>query len=338
MENNPDKEALKNYAAGTYTRTDYRQVNHWFSREEDADLKDALESHWNKLPPDLPLNERMTRLLGSLKAKILFLQPEKKEWSLFRFYQKAAAVLFIPLILGFGYWLLRPAPEQATAMATIHSPEGARTEFTLPDGTSGWLNCGSELTYPVAFSNHREVKLTGEAYFDVVHRNGEKFRVKTTDLTVQVMGTSFNVAAYEEDSRIQVVLKEGRVQILGSGDQVSYVMKPDEKFSYDKDKKAANICQVNAAEQTAWTKGLLQFRGEPLSEVLKKLGRWYNVDFEIHDRQLQNYSFKATFKDEQLEEILRMIAITTPMKYQIEERKTNDNGIYMKKKIIIERK
>ena len=329
-----DKESFRSFKQGNYSRSDYRAVRHWFSLKNHIGLKDGMRDHWQELPVDQLLNARLQALNRKLIGQVESKRPNKKI-GLLNYYQKIAAVLFIPLILGISYWLLCPIGDQSIAMATIHSPLGARTEFVLPDGTNGWLNSGSELAYPVEFSNSREVNLKGEAFFNVTKKNGRKFRVKADEITVQVLGTSFNVEAYENESEISVVLKEGLVKIFDANDQETYTMAPGEKFDYQIDKKEAKISQVDADEQTLWTNGILRFNGETMLEVVKKLGRWYNVDFEIRDDRLKNYCFKATFKDEQLVEILRMMALTTPMKFEIQERKLNKNEIYEKNKIII---
>ncbi|WP_299576403.1 FecR domain-containing protein [uncultured Sunxiuqinia sp.] len=332
-----DKERLGRFVRGSYSRTDYKHVKEQFQLEEDADLHGEMQAHWESLPANQPLGAGLQVMLERFKSTPL----KKKEStgrSIFKYYQRVAAVLFIPFLLAAALWMLH-APKIATdVMATIHSPAGSRTEFVLPDGSTGWLNGGSKLSYPVVFSENRDVVLEGEAYFEVVHQANQTFRVKTKALTVQVLGTSFNVAAYADETAVNVVLQQGKVQILDRNDQLTYTMKPDEKFELDLLGNKATVSQVDASVHTSWTKGLLRFDGEPLSEVVKKLARWYNVDFEIRDEQLQAYNFRATFKDEQLDEILRMISLTTPMKYRMEERKLNKDGTYMKKKIIIERR
>lgn len=333
---NLDKKILEKFKTGGYSRSEYKQVKTWFEQDDQEELQQAMGSHWSEIPADQPLNDRLVRLQETLTKQIGF-SPRRKSNSIIYFYRKVAAILFIPLLVGFGYWFLTSDGAQVISYASIHSPEGARTEFSLPDGTTGWLNSGSVLTYPVEFTGNREVKIAGEAYFEVVRQQGKPFYVKTEELTVQVLGTSFSVSAYKDDDEISVILKEGKVQINGLNGNKVCLMSPDEKFRYDLSQKLAQVSQVDAEGQIAWTQGLLSFRGEPLSEVMKKLSRWYNVDYEIRDITLQNYSFKATFKDEQLDEILRMIALTTPMKYRIEERKITSNGIYMKRKIIIEK-
>jgi len=332
-----DKNILRRFAENKFSRTEYKKVREWFAEEENVELKESLRQQWNEIPSEQELNSRLINLLDRLKKQISS-GGMTKRWPVFTIYQKAAAVLFIPLLVGIAVWGLFSVQNEQMASVTIHSADGARTEFVLPDGSKGWLNSGSELSYPAKFSKIREVQLKGEAFFKVVHQKGKKFRVKTSGLTIQVLGTSFDISAYSDNPEISVILEKGSIQVLNTEEKPVYLMKPNERLDYNVQKKAAVVSNVDAANQVLWTQGVLQFQGEPLSVVAKELGRWYNVDIEIRDKQLQEYKFKATFKDEQVEEILRMIAITTPMKYSIEKRVTDENGIYKRKKIIIERK
>ena len=328
-----DKEALENYVNDRYSRSDYRRVVRRFSQDDDVELKDDMRDHWDKLPEKQPLSTYLTGLFTSLKFRIIPDQYHRTTVS--SFYQKAAAILFIPLLLGTLYLFWHLLPEQNEAMASIHSPLGARTAFVLPDGTTGWLNSGSELSYPVNF-DERNVVLNGQAYFDVVKQKNNKFKVKASHIAVVVYGTSFDISAYKNEPEIDVVLLEGEIRVQGHDGNGAVIMEPNQRLNIKKAEKKATISLVDAASQISWTQGILQFNGEPLQEVMRKLGRWYNVDFEIKDDQLKRYNFKATFKEEPLEEILRMMALTTPMRYEFQERKLNENGVYMKRKIIID--
>ena len=336
-ERNHHTDAFRNFEKGRYSRTDFKLVSRMFEDESEKDLTDLLHENWQQTPEGETKTPGIKSLINRLHQGLFPAKPSAVRLVL-NFYQRAAAILLIPVILFAIHWFTVKSPHNQEAMATIVSPLGARTSFVLPDGSTGWLNSGSELSYPVNFYHDREVKLIGEAFFRVKHQNGDKFRVRTRGLTVQVLGTQFDVSAYNTEKQVSVVLKEGSVQILDKNDQASYLMKPNERFDYNPQQNKAVISNVNATELTSWTDGLLQFKGESLAEVMNKLARWYNVDIEIHDSQLKQYNFRATFKDEQLDEILRMIALTTPMKYRLEKRKSNQNGIYVKKKIIIEKK
>ncbi len=253
-------------------------------------------------------------------------------------FTKIAAILIVPLIITSLWLFFNPIEVERTASARIVSPLGTRTQFILPDGTSGWLNNGSSLQYKSNFFKKREVQLVGEAYFEVVKTKNKNFVVNTPDFAIEVLGTKFNVSAYAEDIESSVVLAEGKVKIDSRKNGISEILKPDEKFSLNKSNKTASISKVSASDHTVWRNGYLKFRNEPLSEVLKKMERWYNVDFQISDEKLMNYRYRANFQNEPVEEILRMISITTPITYTIENRQTDNNGTYKKKHIVIERR
>lgn len=337
MENHKHPQSFRNYERGNYSRTDYKHVERAFAEAGDDELKEQLGACWQRLPEGETTTPKVKRLIQQIHAGIFPGRPSRIRMAL-QAYQRVAAIVLIPLMLYLLLHFLKGAQPGCQTMATIYSPQGARTAFQLPDGSTGWLNSGSELSYPVDFAAMRQVKLVGEAFFRVKHQSGQKFRVVTSALTVEVLGTQFNVSAYADEKQISVVLEEGSVQILDKNEKPAYRMKPDERLTYEAEYNKSVISQVNAAELTGWKDGLLQFRGETLAEVALKLSRWYNADIEIKDARLRQYSFKATFKDEPLEEILRMIALTTPMKYRIDERKINSNGLYEKKKIIIDKK
>ncbi|RKD90726.1 FecR family protein [Mangrovibacterium diazotrophicum] len=331
------EESFRNFESGDYSRSDFKRVNELFESGPESELNDTLHENWQRIPEGASHSPQVKQILQHFDQHIFPVKQTVVKLML-NYYQRIAAILLIPIVLFSIYWFVNDQKPGEVAMATIVSPMGARTSFVLPDGSTGWLNSGSELTYPVEFAEAREVKLNGEAFFHVKHQHGDKFRVRTSGLTVEVLGTQFDVSAYSEAENISVVLKEGSVQILDKQDQATYLMKPDERFQFDKQQNKALISTIDAGEFTSWTMGLLQFKGESLEEVMNKLSRWYNVDIEIRDDQLKSYNFRATFKDEQLGEILKMIALTTPMKYKIEERKQNQNGIYEKMKIVIEKK
>ena len=279
-----------------------------------------LEYLWGRLDTDIKNKKQ--------EGKIL--KPNFADW-----FMKIAAILVFPLLIASLWMYFNPIELEKTMHARIVSPLGTRTQFSLPDGTSGWLNNGSSLAYNSNFMADRKVDLVGEAYFDVVHKNKQNFVVNTIDFSVEVLGTKFNVSAYDEDIESSVVLKEGKVKINSRRNGISELLKPDELFTLNKSTKTALISNVTANDHIVWSNGQLRFRNEPLSEVIKKMGRWYNVDFEITDEKLLNYKYRANFQDEPIEEILRMISITTPITYSIENRLTNKNGTYEKKKIVI---
>ncbi len=165
-----------------------------------------------------------------------------------------------------------------TELNRLVVPYGKRSNLTLSDGTEVWLNSGTELDFPSEFSGKtREIHVNGEIYIEVVHNSKVPFIVHTKDMDILVQGTSFNISAYRDDIRKTVVLVEGKVKIE-SGSTVIAELLPNEKVDITEN----NILKerVDVSEYISWRKGILEFNNTPMSEILKKIGRYYNVQFE----------------------------------------------------------
>lgn len=252
-------------------------------------------------------------------------------------YQRVAAILILPLLLSFLAYFYFQSKPSATAFsyAEIQCPLGVRTKFQLPDGSIGYLNSGSHLKYPVQFIEDRKVELSGEAFFDVVHNAEMPFHVKTRNLDIKVLGTTFNVIANEDEQTEEVVLQTGKVDVyLSTGKQLA-VLTPNEKLTLDLDKRNFTKNQVEATQYTTWKEGKLVFRNENMQLVARRLSRWYNADVIVDDRLLDDYTFHATFIDETLDEVLKLLSITTPLSYKEEKRSSDQEGVFQKRKIIL---
>lgn len=342
MKDQIDYKILKKFAGGKYSMNDFRLVSYWFEdRRNEVELKNAIQKHWDEFSTADDGSEKdLSLVLNNLKELIEFGKPAVSFRNKLRhFYLRAAAILLLPLALYSLYstFKVSPALEQ-TASIEIFSPRGARTHFLLPDGTQGWLNSGSSLSYASNFDKKRNVSLTGEAWFEVVHNEQKPFIVSTPNLDIRVLGTKFNVAAFPEESVTEVVLQEGKVKVDGNEKDFTAEMKPNEKFTYDKKKKEGFVQTVNSGQFCAWKDGLLVFRNEPLADVLKRIGRWYNVDILLTDTELAKFKYRATFQDEPLEEVIRLISLTAPIEYSFDTRKVDENDTFKKRSIIIRRK
>jgi len=250
-------------------------------------------------------------------------------------FQRAAAILIIPLMLSFlAYFYFQPKPfADPVSYAEIQCPMGVRTKFQLPDGSTGYLNSGSSLKYPVQFVGERKVELIGEAFFDVVHNAEIPFHVNTKNLDIKVLGTTFNVIANEDEETEEIVLQTGKVNVSSkSGNQMA-VLKPNEQLTLDIEKQTVTKSEVEATQYTSWKEGKLVFRNEKMQQVARRLSRWYNAEVVVDDRLLENYTFHATFADEPLDEVLKLLSITTPISYNEEKRVSDKYGIYQKRKI-----
>jgi transmembrane sensor len=255
-------------------------------------------------------------------------------WHIF---QRIAAILIFPLLFSFFayYYFQSQQPFKNTTYAEIQCPLGVRTKFQLPDGTTGYLNSGSSLKYPVQFIGERKVDLIGEAYFDVVHNKEMPFHVNTPNLDIKVLGTTFNVIANEDETTEEIVLQTGKVNVSSkSGKQLAIVL-PNEQLTLDIEKQTISKKVVEASQYSTWKDGKLVFRNENMQQVARRLSRWYNAEIVVDDRLLDVYTFHATFIDEPLDEVLKLLSLTTPLSYQEDKRAIDPEGVFQKRKIIL---
>ena len=340
MENKINYKTLLDFSKGKYSYNEYLQIKHWFTNvRNDVEVEEQLFSQWQEFS-----DSANTKSLHSIFEKIqynILLEEKKNEKgkSIWQYYRQVAAIL-IPLIAISAslYFFTKPSQTTAQAWLEINVPEGARIEFLLPDSTSGWLNSGAKLKYNAEFTRHRKVELIGEAFFKVKHRENSDFTVGVNDMDIKVLGTQFNVSAYANETVTEVVLKEGKVEIEGKTATFNQVLHPGEKMSYNHEKNSLNKLAVDPNISSAWTNGYLVIDNEPLGQAVKKLERWYGVEISIDEEVLKNFRFKATFKEEPLEEVLRFIAMTTPITYKIETRDQSSNGFLKKKQVKIKLK
>lgn len=167
---------------------------------------------------------------------------------------------------------------------TLTTPRGGQYQLTLSDGTKVWLNAASSIRYPVTFrGKEREVEVTGEVYFEVVHNQKMPFEVLVGNKIIKDIGTRFNVNAYGDDHTIKTTLLEGAVEIGG------VVLKPGEQAAWNDEGKMSVTDNINVNDVIAWKSGFFSFRNDHLREVMKKLSRWYNVDVvyqpEVNNKQ-----------------------------------------------------
>jgi len=189
---------------------------------------------------------------------------------------------------------------KATAMNQIIIPYGKRSDITLADGTHIWLNSGSQLSYPSEFkTDSREVYLSGEAFFDVKANPNKPFYVITRDIKIKVLGTRFNVSSYNEDNTTQTVLLKGKVTTGKNKIFAQTIdLMPGERMIYDKTKENISKDKVDVRLYASWVNGYLIFENVPITEVFKKLERFYNKEIVV-DNGLEEITFsgKLDLKD-----------------------------------------
>jgi ferric-dicitrate binding protein FerR (iron transport regulator) len=193
---------------------------------------------------------------------------------------------------------------------TLTTPRGGQFRIELPDGSQVWLNSATTLTYPVAFTGKtREVKLKGEAYFEVKHKAAQPFTVKAGEVNVQVLGTGFNVMAYEEEGKVATTLVEGAVALSGSANQKKVVLLPNDQGSLVNGDTRFKIGQPDLEQVLAWKNGLFSFEKTDLRAIMRQISRWYNVEIEYRGVVEQiNFTGRMSRKEyvSQILELLEM--------------------------------
>lgn len=210
---------------------------------------------------------------------------------------------------------------------TMNIPYGAEFNLVLPDGTKIHLNAGTTLRYPDRFTGEkREVFLSGEAYFEVASDSLHPFTVHTADVTIRVLGTSFNVNAYSEDTWIKTTLVEGRVE-TSCGDK-SFIMTPGTQVAYNKVTRDADCFPVNTQHFISWKDGYHDFEGITLEELVQIFSRWYNVRIEFASPELKNVKFSGRLKRyDDFKALFDMLEYTRDVKFVT----TNDRIIIQNK-------
>ncbi|HWV66663.1 FecR family protein [Chitinophaga sp.] len=196
--------------------------------------------------------------------------------------------------------------DNANSYNTLTTPKGGQYRLLLPDGTAVWLNAGSSLRYPVAFSDaERRVTLTGEAYFEVVHDHKKPFRVQVGNQVVEDLGTRFNINAYADEPVASTTLLEGAVKINNT------LLKPGEQAQVTKEGVISVVKNINTADAVAWKEGFFVFRNDNLKTVMRELARWYDVEIIYQPNINNNQQFSGRIdRSLTLAQVLNGLALT----------------------------
>ncbi|HMR19683.1 MAG TPA: FecR domain-containing protein [Sphingobacterium sp.] len=219
-----------------------------------------------------------------------------------------------------GSILLEEDDIRKNVILTLSTPRGGQYQVSLPDGTKVWLNADSKLYYPTVFSGHsRAVELTGEAYFEVARDEDRPFIVRTHNEKIEVLGTHFNINAYDDDTSSSVTLIEGKVKVV-LADQQSKILLPGEQ-SFVKG-GVIEVQKIDVAESVAWKNGEFMFNSESLSSVMRKLARWYDIEVDIAP-DLQHVSIWGSIsRYDNFDEVLQIIKMTDDrIQFKIEGRR-----------------
>ncbi|MGQ8335007.1 FecR family protein [Sunxiuqinia sp. A32] len=237
---------------------------------------------------------------------------------------KIAAVFVLAFLLGAGtLFIVNQSSNNYSEIYTeVNVPFGEKSEITLYDGTTVWLNSGTKLRFPVVFnSNIRKVYVEGEAFFDVAKNKKKPFVVVTGDYGVEVLGTRFNICAYPQDNEYYATLEEGKIKAYNLTSSKMTELNPSEQAVINLQTKNINLRKVNPELYTSWKDNILRFEDAEFSDLIKKMERWYDVKIEVKDIESYTKKYNMSIKTESLREMLKLISLTTPINYEINENK-----------------
>ncbi|CAL1518434.1 FecR domain-containing protein [Chitinophaga sp. MM2321] len=206
-----------------------------------------------------------------------------------------------------------------TGFNKIATPRGGQYRIVLQDGSKVWLNAASSLSYPATFAaGERKVQLDGEAYFEIAKDANRPFKVSTTTQTVEVLGTHFNINAYNDNAQERTTLLEGSVSITTAAAARS-LLQPGEQCSINNQTGAQQKSKANAEETIAWKNGYFVFNDTYLSEVMLQLSRWYDV--RVDPATIPKIRYNGIIpRNEPLSKVLEMLEFTGGLKFYIDER------------------
>jgi ferric-dicitrate binding protein FerR (iron transport regulator) len=330
------KDKIDRFTSDKYSFNDYLSVPSGFQQEE-QELITSMEGDWNETEFSPAHDVRLNKILVNLHQQIEERNQPKHYTirSIYKLFSKIAAILIIPALITISIltYITVNAPENEESWAEIHAPLGSRTKFKLPDGSVGWLNSGSMIKYPINFRKDRKVEVTGEVWFDVVHLHTSDFRVITPYFNVKVVGTQFNVIAYENETTVEVILERGKVLLLDKHDQVKGELNPDQQLVFHKLTKELVKSNIDSRNYTSWKDGLLVFKNVPMTEIARRLERKYNTEIVLHGDSLKSSVFRATFLDENIDEICKMLSTVAPIRYKIHKREKQADSTFTSSKI-----
>ncbi len=286
--------------------------------------------HFTPEETDLALQRHQKRLQAALESGEE--EPEPRTGRVRRMILRisgVAAALALAVYITYAVWPRQQAAADGELQQMV-TRQGSRSQIKLPDGTSVWLNAGSQLDYPKQFTGqNREVTLLGEAFFDVAQDAEHPFIVKTRTFSIRVLGTTFNVRAYPQEENAVTSLVSGVVEVVT--DKNTIRLMPNEKLSISTlqaldsgpaDEGATGVASAPAVKstltevsdsvmaETAWVENKLAFKKLPLEKVATMLEQWYGADIRFKDEAKKQLYFTGVFEEEDLTEVLKALELT----------------------------
>jgi len=317
MENQKFKEITFRYFRGQLIDSEYELLTNYLQDKTNFNFFEKAKTDWENQPEIdeigyLNLN-RLNYHINKLRTISVQTPITRRLWVRVA---SVAAILTFGLLLGSTIYLLISKNKTNSEQLVFETPRGHKSLVKLPDGSEVWLNANSRLVYNSFSSNRRQVELMGEAFFKVARNEKAPFIVKTDECEIEVLGTIFNVMVYNDFGHKEITLLNGKVNVYTKNTE--HVLKPGQAMIMTDHK--IQVVDVNPYQATGWVENKFEFKNIPLSELMKRLENWYDVDINLENNTGKDINFSGTFKNEEtIWQVLDAIKIYTPISY----KKTN---------------
>jgi transmembrane sensor len=292
---------VQKYADGVATEKEVQDLMDWYHQAVIREVTWDVEDETGKENVYHGILNRLRNTIQVRKGRFYWLKPLRVA---------AALLIVVGAATVYHFW-----PRASPTFATVTNAAGQVKRVELPDGSMVWLNAASTVRYATEFSKHRQVKLDGEAYFNVAHDADHPFTVETGEIQTTVLGTHFNISAFHSANLTTVSLLEGKVEVAAEGKEIA-VLRPATQLQWDRSTKKATINVADTAAIVAWKAGRLQFRGQPLNQVVEALERWYGVHIRLATPGLSNCRYYLNFDSAMpLKDLLALLAEITKTEY-----------------------
>ncbi|HKH60781.1 MAG TPA: FecR domain-containing protein [Flavitalea sp.] len=303
------EELIRKYAEGIASVDETQKLMEWYSSST------TKEVQW----PSVELSEKEVvsqRMLTRLQEKIA-----PKTGRVIHFpWQKIAAVLLVFFgVATILIFLLKPS---RASLFTVANPSGKIQLVMLPDSSKVWLNASTIIRYAKSFKKDRQLKLEGEAYFEVTHDADRPFVIEAGDLTTTVLGTSFNVKAFKEDASTKISVISGKVKVANNSKELG-ILSPSDELKFDRRNKTRTIEPIDTNNVLAWKNGKLKFNGESFAEIGIVIESWYGVQIKFADASVSRCRYYLSVDNTvPIDTFLSIVSNVADIKYVFDKNKT----------------
>lgn len=337
IEHNHIDELINKFFEGKTTSGEENELKGWIKSDpQNRRYFQQAKNIWHVTypafsPEDIQLDEAEQKIHRSIRQN-----QHHSDHTLWFYWQRIAGILLLPLMI-LSIYLLIPDKEsqpEIPAYQQVIAPYGMISKVTLPDSSEVWLNGGSSLKYPVRFEpGKRNVELRGEGYFEVVSDIKNPFIVQTIHSRLVATGTEFNINAHPSDTLTAITLANGTIEVQFANN-LPFRMKPGDHAKFnDRNPRTYSLQQTDPYKWYAWKDGMMIFRDDPLEYVFKRLEQSFNVHINIKEPGISDALYRATFEGESLDEILRLLELTAPIKFVYLKRIVSEDNKYEKQQI-----